>query len=70
MMYKGIGFDIHHHIRAIPTDVNVHDVTPRRTGLTLHRTKRRKIILSNQTLRRTLHTFCIQRFIKMRHALA
>ena len=40
MMYKGIGFDIHHHIRAKTADVYVHDVTPRRAGLTLHRTER------------------------------
>ncbi|MNS89901.1 hypothetical protein D3C72_1239320 [compost metagenome] len=70
MMYKGIRFDVHHHIRAITTDVNVHHVSPRGARLALNRTKRGKVIFAEQLLRGTVHTLCIQRLIKMGHALA
>ncbi|MOA13723.1 hypothetical protein D3C78_1337850 [compost metagenome] len=69
MMYKGICFDIHHHIRAITADVYVHHVSPRRTRLALHRAKRGKVIFTNQRLRSALHTFRIQRRVKVRHTL-
>ena len=37
MMYKGIRFDIHHHIRAVAGNVNMHHVAPRGTRLALYR---------------------------------
>lgn len=69
MMYKGIRFDIHHHIRAVAGNVNMHHVAPRGTRLALYRAKRGKVILSQQTLRGALHTLGVERLVKMRYAM-
>ena len=70
MMYKGIRFDVHHHICTITGDVNMHHVAPRGTRLALYRTKRGEIILSQQTLSGALHPLRIQRQIIMGYAAA
>ena len=69
MMYKGIRFDIHHHIRAVAGNVNMHHVAPRGTRLALYRAKRGKVILAQQTLRSALHALGVERLVKMRHAM-
>ncbi|CSE29820.1 Uncharacterised protein [Shigella sonnei] len=65
MMYKGIRFDIYHHIRTVTRDINMHNVAPRGSGLALHRTERGEIILAQQALRSPMHPFSVQRFVKM-----
>ena len=69
MMYKGIRFDIHHHISAVTGNVNVHHVAPRGSRLALHCAKRGKVILPQQTLRGALHARGVERLVKMRDAM-
>ena len=45
-------------------------VAPRRARLALDGAKRRKVIFANQTLRRTMHAFGVQRLVIMRHPFA
>ncbi len=67
MMYKGIRFDIHHHIRAVAGNVNMHHVAPRVRDW--HCTARNEVkSFSQQTLRGALHTLGVERLVKMRHS--
>ena len=69
-MHKGVCFNVHHNIVAIARHVDMHNVTPWRTRLALHRTKRGEVILAQQTLCGAVHPLRIQRLVIMRHALA